>query len=109
MIARLWSAVTTPENWPAYEQHFIESVVPELRAIQGYVAANLLKRQVEDQVHLTVLTFWHSLEAIDVFTGEDREAAVVASHASALLISYDKRVQHFGLAFADTPFNLRYT
>jgi heme-degrading monooxygenase HmoA len=109
MIARLWSARTTAENWPAYERHFIDDVIPELRAIEGYVASNLLKRQVDDELHLTVVTFWHSLEAIDAFAGDDRDSAVVASHASAFLTSYDRRVQHFELAFADTPFNLRYT
>ena len=28
MIARLWSARATPQNWPAYEKHFIDHVVP---------------------------------------------------------------------------------
>ncbi len=109
MIARLWCARATPQNWPAYERHFIDNVIPELRGLKGYVASNLLKREVDEEVYITVMTFWHSFEAIDAFAGADREAAVVASHASAFLTSYDHRVQHYELAFADTPFNLRYT
>jgi heme-degrading monooxygenase HmoA len=108
MIARLWSARTTPENWPAYERHFTESVIPELRKVKGYVASNLLKRVVGAEVEITVISFWHSLEAIDAFAGSDREAAVVAPKITAFLTSFDERVRHFDLAFADTPFDLRY-
>ena len=109
MIARLWSARTTPQNWLAYERHFVENVIPELRAVNGYVASNLLKRNVSDEVNITVITFWQSLEAIDAFAGADREAAVVAPNAAALLTSFDRRVQHYELAFADPLPNLQRT
>ena len=108
MIARLWSARTTPENWPAYERHFTDNVIPELRAQKGYVASNLLKRKAGADIEVTVISFWRSLEAIDAFAGADREAAVVAPQAAAFLISYDRNVLHYELAFADTPFDLRY-
>ncbi|HEX4380885.1 MAG TPA: hypothetical protein VH022_12660 [Candidatus Acidoferrum sp.] len=108
MIARLWSARATPQNWPAYEKHFIDTVVPELRTQKGYVASNLLQRQDGDEIAITVLSFWRSLESLESFAGTDREAAVVAPHVTAFLSSYDKRVQHFDLAFADTPFDLTF-
>ena len=109
MIARLWSARATPENWPAYERHFADNVIPELRAKKGYVASNLLKREADGGIEITVISFWHSLEAIDAFASPDREAAVVASQAAAFLTSYDRKVLHYELAFADTPFDLRYS
>jgi heme-degrading monooxygenase HmoA len=108
MIARLWSARATPQNWPAYEKHFIDTVVPELRTQKGYVASNLLQREDGDEIAITVLSFWRSLESLESFAGTDREAAVVAPHVTAFLNSYDKRVQHFDLAFADTPFDLTF-
>ena len=108
MIARLWSARATPQNWPAYEKHFIDHIVPELRTQRGYVASNLLKREDGDEIAITVLSFWRSLESLESFAGTDREAAVVAPHVTAFLSSYDKRVQHFDLAFADTPFDLTF-
>jgi heme-degrading monooxygenase HmoA len=108
MIARLWSARATPQNWTAYERHFIDTVIPELRTQKGYVASNLLKREAGEEIEITVISFWHSLEAIDAFAGTDREAAVVASNVTVFLSSFDQRVKHFELAFADTPFDLRY-
>jgi heme-degrading monooxygenase HmoA len=101
MIARIWTARITPKNWPAYEQHFTENVLPELRGVQGYVASQLLKREAEGEIAITVVTVWQSWAAIDAFAGPDREAAVVAANAAALLINYDRRVQHFEVAVAD--------
>ena len=108
MIARFWSARTTTENWLAYERHFTDNVIPELRAQKGYVASNLLKREAGAHIEITVISFWHSFEAIDAFAGADREAAVVAPQAAAFLASYEHKVLHYELAFADTPFDLRY-
>ena len=65
-------------------------------------------REDGEEIAITVLTFWRSLESLDSFAGTDREAAVVAPNITAFLSSYDKRVQHFDLAFADTPFDLTF-
>ena len=47
------------------------------------------------------MTVWQSLSAIDAFAGPDREAAVVAPEAAALLTDYDRRVRHFEVATTD--------
>ena len=101
MIARLWSARTTPQNWPSYERHFNESVLPELRIIAGYIGANLLKRADAGEIEITVLTMWRSFEAIDAFAKPDREAAVVAPLAASVLTTYDRRVRHYEVASLD--------
>jgi heme-degrading monooxygenase HmoA len=103
MIARVWSARTTPNNWAAYEEHFTKKVLPELRAVTGYVSSTLLKREVDSGIEITVITMWCSLEAIDAFAGTDREAAVVAPNAAALLLDFDRRVRHYGVAASDAP------
>ena len=101
MIARIWSARATHKNWPEYEQHFTHTVLPELRDIDGYVSSNLLKRDNGGETEITVITMWDSWEAIDSFAGVDREAAVVAPNAAALLIEYDRRVRHCDVAVSD--------
>lgn len=103
MIARLWSARTTPQNWPAYEEHFTKNVLPELRGVDGYVSSNLLKHDAGGEIEITVITVWRSLEAIDAFAQPDREAAVVAPNAAALLLDFDRRVRHYDLALLDHP------
>ena len=101
-IARIWSARATRENWSAYEDHFAENVLPELREIDGCVCANLLKRDTGNEIEITVITMWESWEAIEAFAGADREVAVVAPNAAALLIDYDRRVRHMEVALSDT-------
>ena len=108
MIARLWSARATPQNWPAYEKYFIDHVVPGTSHTERLRRRELAQREDGDEVAITVLTFWRSLESLDAFAGTDREAAVVAPNVTAFLSSFDKRVQHFDLAFADTPFDLTF-
>jgi hypothetical protein len=49
-------------------------------------------------VEIVVTTYWQSLAAIDAFAGPDREFAVVAAEAAALLTDYDRRVRHYEVA-----------
>jgi heme-degrading monooxygenase HmoA len=103
MIARLWSARTTPALSDSYLQHFTESVRPELRRVTGFLGATVSTRPAPGSVAILVTTYWASFAAIDAFAGPDREAAVVAEEAAALLTDYDKRVRHYEVAIAEFP------
>jgi heme-degrading monooxygenase HmoA len=103
MIARLWSARTTPSLSDSYLQHFTESVRPELGRVTGFLGATVSTRPAPGSIEILVTTYWASFSAIDAFAGADREAAVVAAEAAALLTDYDKRVRHFELAIAEFP------
>ena len=101
MIARLWSARSTKTQSTRYLEHFWQSVVPSLRTFHGYVSSSVLIRSHGEAVEILVTTVWQSLEAIDGFAGSDRETAVVASEAAALLTDYDRRVRHYEVAQTD--------
>jgi heme-degrading monooxygenase HmoA len=103
MIARLWSARTTPALAPSYLDHFRRHVQPELRKVAGFTGATVLTRPAPTGVEFLVTTFWQSTQAIDAFASPDREAAVVAPEAAALLTDYDRRVRHYDLALSDLP------
>ncbi|MGC1484064.1 MAG: antibiotic biosynthesis monooxygenase [Candidatus Acidiferrum sp.] len=101
MIARLWSARTTTIGSTRYLEHFWQSVMPMLRKFDGYLSASVLVRPHRDSVEILVVTVWQSLQAIGAFAGSDRETAVVASEAAALLTDYDRRVRHYEVAQTD--------
>jgi len=101
MIARLWSARTTPAQSQLYLRHFSAVVRPALRRFNGYVSSSLMTRPAEADVEILVITVWQSLAVIDAFSGPDREAAVVAPEAAALLTDYDRRVRHFEIVSTD--------
>lgn len=103
MIARLWSAHTTPALADSYLQHFEQFVRPELRRVDGFLGATVCTRPLPGTVEILVTTYWKSFAAIDAFAGADRESAVVAPEAAALLTDFDKRVRHFEVALAEFP------
>jgi len=101
MIARVWSAQTTPDRAPAYVEHLRNQVLPTLQALDAYCGALLLERAATDTVEIVVITFWQSLDAIQGFAGPDPERAVVADDAVPLLADFDRRVKHYEVAVKD--------
>ena len=102
MIARLWSARTIPAQSQIYLRHFSNAVLPMLRCINGYLWSTVFTRQAEAAIEILVITIWQSFAAIDAFAGRDRDAAVVAPEAAALLTDYDRRVRHYEIANSDS-------
>jgi heme-degrading monooxygenase HmoA len=103
MIARLWSAHTTPALSEAYLHHFEQVVQPQLQRLNGFLGATVCARPVPGAVEILVTTYWKSFAAIDAFAGADREAAVVSAEAGALLADFDKRVRHYEVTFKNFP------
>ena len=101
MIARVWSAQTTPAQAPAYVEHLKSQGLPAVRTVDGYAGAVLLERPTADAVEIIVVTYWRSLAAIGGFAGADLERAVVADEAAALLTQFDRRVRPYEVAVND--------
>ncbi len=99
MIARLWSAHTTPALSDSYLSHFEHAVQPTLRALDGFLGAPICARREPQAVEI--------LAAIDAFAGPDRESAVVSDEAAALLRDFDRRARHYDLVFARFPADAR--
>jgi heme-degrading monooxygenase HmoA len=97
MIARVWSAQTTPAQAPAYADHLRTHVLPAIREVPGHAGVMLLERPLPGAVEVMVITFWQSAEAVRGFAGADVEEAVVAEEAAALLTQFDRRVRHYGV------------
>ena len=95
MIARMWRGSAICERANDYVEHLEQSVVPELRQIDGFQGIYLLRRNSSDDVEFVVLTLWESMDAIRKFAGENPEVAVVAPTARVLFREYDVVVKHF--------------
>ena len=101
MIARFWSAKANPAQAPAYASHLKSRVIPALRKLDGYSGAMLLERPCTDEVEITVITYWRSLDSIRGFAGDDAETAVVADEAASLLTEFDRRARHYDVVVTD--------
>ena len=95
MIVRSWHGRAAATNQNAYIEHFRRNVLPELREIEGFLGASLLKTNLGEDVDFLVLTRWTSMDAIRAFAGEDVEKAVVEPQAIAALLNFDRTVQHY--------------
>jgi hypothetical protein len=101
MIARFWSAHTTPALAPTYASHLSNQVLPTLRTLDGYVSATLLEREISDGVEIVVITWRRLLESRRGFAEVDLEQTIVAKEAAALLAEFDRRVRHDEVALKD--------
>jgi heme-degrading monooxygenase HmoA len=97
MIIRTWRGRAAPDNAHAYPDHFRRNVLPELRTIDGFRGASLVRREHDSQIEFLVMTRWASMEAIRRFAGEDVQKAVVEPEAVAALVGFDRTVEHYEL------------
>ena len=95
MIVRAWRGYASLAKPDDYPHHFRRSVMPELRAVEGFLGAGLLRSQTADGFEFLVHTRWRSMEAIRGFAGDDPERAVVEPEAVRALVRYDERVRHY--------------
>jgi len=98
MIVRQWRAWADYAGADRYQQHFQEQVLPHLASIDGFVRAQLLRRDNYGVIEFVAQTTWTSVDAIRAFAGEQYSRAVVAPEAKELLSRYDERCVHFELA-----------
>jgi heme-degrading monooxygenase HmoA len=95
MIIRAWRGRASPASSDAYPKHFRDAVVPELRAVPGFLGAQLSQRAIGDKVEFLVLTRWQSMEAVHAFAGAAVDKAVVEPGAVAALDDFDETVRHY--------------
>ena len=103
MIARVWKCIATNEHVADYVEHFEHSVSTELNAIDGYRGAQILRYSINNNVELTVMHYWDSMDVIHKFAGENVELAVVASRAQEVLVSFDTTVTHYEVILDAQP------
>jgi heme-degrading monooxygenase HmoA len=95
MIIREWRARAALSNRDAYPAHFRTNVLPELRALSGFLGAHLSSRDIDGGIEFLVLTRWESLEAIAAFASEPINGAVVEPGAVAALVEFNDFVVHY--------------
>jgi heme-degrading monooxygenase HmoA len=99
MIMRVWRAMAAPGNAPAYREHLERTVLPQLRALPGFLGVTLMQCERGDQVELVVSSRWQSMAAVRAFAGTEADRAVVEPAARAVLVGFDRTVSHYEVVF----------
>jgi heme-degrading monooxygenase HmoA len=102
MIARIWRGWAPQERADDYQRHYETEVSEHLRAVPGFLGAQLLRHDENGEVTFTSITWFSNLGAVRGFAGDDFERAVVEPAAQAALTRWDERVAHHEVAF-DLP------
>src|ERR1035437_1833852 len=95
MLIREWRGRASLSNADAYPEHCRTTVLPDLRAVPGFMGAWLSRRELDGEVEFLVLTWWQSIEAIRGFAGTDIAKAIVEPGAMAALCAFDATVRHY--------------
>lgn len=98
MIARIWHGYTSLENADQYENLLRHDVLPGIGRVNGYKGAQLLRRNLSDEVEFITITYFDNINAVIAFAGEDYTKAVIHEEAGKLLSHYDERSIHYDLA-----------
>jgi heme-degrading monooxygenase HmoA len=70
-------------------------VLPQLRALPGFLGISLMQAQRGDRVEIVVSSRWDSMGAIRAFAGPAPEQAVVEPAAREVLVEFDDVVSHY--------------
>jgi heme-degrading monooxygenase HmoA len=95
VISRQWRGVAKSSDADRYVAHLRTETFPHLSEIAGFIEASILRRTVADGVEFRIVTTWSSVEAIKRFAGETPEIAVVPERVQAMMVTYDRTVEHY--------------
>ncbi len=95
-VTRLWRGRTASlEDADAYEELLRAKVLPEVRGIEGYTGARVLRRNLRSGAEFVVITTFDSMEAVKAFAGDDPDVANVSPEARELLSEFEERAAHY--------------
>jgi heme-degrading monooxygenase HmoA len=105
MIARIWHGWTQLSNADAYETLLRREIFVGIaaRASLGFIGIDLLRRDQSTEVEFVTVMWFHSLDAVREFAGDDYEKAVVPEPARRLLERYDTHSHHYSLVERHAP------
>jgi heme-degrading monooxygenase HmoA len=73
VITRMWRGRTATENATAYERFLLDELFPSMRAIPGFLGADVLHRVEDKEAAFMTLARFDSIEAIRAFAGDRYE------------------------------------
>jgi quinol monooxygenase YgiN len=95
MIVREWRGWTKRDNAEDYPEHFRSQVAPELKALSGFLSAELCRRVTGDSVEFVVLSRWRSRLARRRLCQYRRQRMRGSHRAIAALEGFDESVRHY--------------
>jgi hypothetical protein len=94
-ITRMWRGWTSGGAADDYERFLLAELFPSMRSIDGFLGADVLRRDDGHEVAFVTLTRFHSIDDVRAFAGDAHDVPVIEPHAAELLVHYDSRAVHY--------------
>ena len=103
MIAREWRCLCPNDTREGFLDHLRATGVSETSGLPGYLGHQILERDAQGCVEITLVTYWQSLDHVFAFVGEDLEVARLYEGDGAFRIEPDTRVRHYRVTELSPP------
>jgi antibiotic biosynthesis monooxygenase (ABM) superfamily enzyme len=91
----MWRGWTSRQDADDYERFLLDELFPSMRGIDGFLGADVLRRDDGDEVAFVTLTRFRSIDDIRAFAGEPSDVPVIEPRAAELLSRFDPRAAHY--------------
>ena len=103
MIARTWHGTLDAARADEYAQYVRETGVIDLRKTPGNRGVLMLFDRSGSVAHITMISFWDSIDSIRKFAGDDVTKARYYPRDRDFLHELEPRVQHLEVETAEGP------
>jgi hypothetical protein len=104
MIVRLWRGVVPTEKIAEYAEIVERTGISGYRQTPGNVRAELITRNLGGgRSEIMTLSWWHALEDIRAFAGDDIEVAKYYPEDDGYLLDRDRTVAHYEVFATGRP------
>jgi heme-degrading monooxygenase HmoA len=103
MISRHWTGVAKVERANDYLSHLRSDTFPKLTKMDGFMGAQVLRREVPQGIEFRVVTTWESFHSITQYAGKDPGAAVVPEIVQSMMETFETRVAHYEIVDSYFP------
>ena len=97
VIARMWHGRVLTAKADEYYLYLKEAGIDRIKAIQGNLGAQVMRRNNGRETEFMVISYWESTEAIKKFAGEDIEKTHFLPKDPQYLLELEPKVKHFGV------------
>ncbi|OLN31287.1 hypothetical protein DVDV_0075 [Desulfovibrio sp. DV] len=103
MIAREWKCLCPGKHRDGFLKHLYATGVAETSVLPGFCGYQILERELEGEIEVTLVTYWTSLEDVQAFAGEDIGRAVLYPGDDVYEIVPETVVRHYEVVGAGWP------
>jgi heme-degrading monooxygenase HmoA len=95
MYAREWKARCPKSMKNGFIDYLYETGIKDTAATLGFKGAQILSRTVGNQIEVTLISYWESLESITAFAGENISEAKLYPEDFKYELEPDNFVNHY--------------